>query len=85
MVEGRLDSCTFFESVKTTADGALLVVLLGAGDVAEVGVLVCDERGFEVGLLLVEIVHCYGAGGTHFVWFVVGEEEGEDESEEGGY
>lgn len=34
------------------------------GDVAEVGVFVCNERGFKGGLRFCEVCHCDGGHGS---------------------
>lgn len=50
---------TFLQSVESAADGADGVVLLAANDIAEEGVLVCDEWWLEFGLCLGEIGQAY--------------------------
>lgn len=54
----------FLEPVDTAADGLLGVDALIARDIAEKGVLICDQRRLEFRLNFGEMFECWG--GSHF-------------------
>ena len=53
------ERCALFQSVETSANGLLWVELLAGSDIAEVCVLVGDQRGFVRLLSVAEVCECW--------------------------